>query len=60
MKAAEQYKELAGTEWIVGDCEKLPFDDESFHVIIRLKDLSYSSCLVQLLTHCEGMQWWLE
>ncbi len=24
--------------------------------VILLKDLSYSSCLVQLLTHCEGMQ----
>ncbi|SEA31048.1 class I SAM-dependent methyltransferase [Selenomonas ruminantium] len=27
-------KNLAGTEWIVGDCENIPFDDESFDVII--------------------------
>ena len=29
-----QNKNLEGTEWIVGDCEKLPFEDESFDVII--------------------------
>ena len=27
-------KNLKGTEWIVGDCEALPFEDESFDVII--------------------------
>lgn len=27
-------KNLKGTEWIVGDCENLPFDDESFDVVI--------------------------
>ena len=27
-------KNLTGTEWIVGDCEDLPFEDESFDVII--------------------------
>ncbi|MBR1623395.1 MAG: class I SAM-dependent methyltransferase [Pseudobutyrivibrio sp.] len=27
-------KNLSGTEWIVGDCENLPFEDESFDVII--------------------------
>ena len=27
-------KNLKGTEWVVGDCEALPFEDESFDVII--------------------------
>jgi ubiquinone/menaquinone biosynthesis C-methylase UbiE len=27
-------KNLKGTEWVVGDCEDLPFEDESFDVII--------------------------
>lgn len=27
-------KKLKGTEWVVGDCENLPFEDESFDVII--------------------------
>ena len=29
-----QSKNLKGTEWIVGDCENLPFENESFDVII--------------------------
>ena len=29
-----QNKNLEGTEWIVGDCENLPFEDDSFDVII--------------------------
>ena len=29
-----QNKNLEGTEWIVGDCENLPFENESFDVII--------------------------
>ena len=27
-------KNLAGVDWVVGDCENLPFDDDSFDVII--------------------------
>ena len=27
-------KNLAGVKWVVGDCENLPFDDNSFDVII--------------------------
>ena len=27
-------KNLLGVEWVVGDCENLPFGDESFDVII--------------------------
>ena len=27
-------KNLAGTDWVVGDCENLPFDENSFDVII--------------------------
>ena len=34
MIEAAKAKNLSGVDWVVGDCENLPFDDNSFDVVI--------------------------